>query len=172
MRGDPVTPSRAACEATQQRARARYRAAVATRISYKTFVIERLVAAPRDVVWRELLALVGAGGYSVEGDPAPHGPGAQVRFHLGDYALTEETLSLEPPWRRCYAVIEGAPVALYQGTATIRDDGATCLLVWSYLADPGGDERADAFLERAQQALSTAVERIATAAEAAVSPST
>ncbi len=142
------------------------------RTSYKTFVIERPVDAPRDIVWRELLALVGAAGYSVEGDPAPHGPGAQVRFHLGDYALTEETLSLEPPWRRCYAVIEGAPVAMYQGTANIRDDGATCLLVWSYLADPGGNEGADAFLVRAQQALGAAVERIATAAEAAVSPST
>lgn len=160
------------CEATQRHISARYGAAMTARPSYKTFVIERPVVAPRDIVWRELLALVAAAGYAVEGDPAPHGPGAQVHFRLGDYALTEETLSLEPPWRRCYAVIDGAPVALYQGTATIRDDGATCLLVWSYLADPGGHEGADAFLERVQQALGTAVERIATAAEGAVAAST
>jgi hypothetical protein len=139
---------------------------MSARPSYKTFVVERPVAAPREVVWRELLALVGAAGYDVEGDPPPHGPGATLRFRLGDYDLTERTISCEPPWRRSYTITEGAPVALYEATTNIRDDGPTCLLVWSYLADPGGHEGADAFLERAQQALRTATELVAKAAEA------
>ncbi|CAB4765647.1 unannotated protein [freshwater metagenome] len=139
---------------------------MSTRPSYKTFVVERSVAAPRAEVWRSLLELVGAAGYAVEGDPAPHGPGATLAFRLGDYDLVEQTLSLEEPWRRCYALTSGAPVALYQGTTTIRDDGPTCLLVWSYLADPGAHEGAVAFLDRAQEALRTATERVARAAEA------
>jgi hypothetical protein len=138
---------------------------MSTRPSYKTFVVERAIAAPRDQVWRALLALVGAAGYAIEGDPAPHGPGATLTFDLGDYRLTERTLSLEPPWRRCYAITDGAPVAMYEATTTIRDDGPTCLFVWSYLADPGGLEGADAFLERAQQALRTASDLVARAAE-------
>ena len=140
---------------------------MATRPSYKTFVVERPVAAPRVEVWRQLLALVGAPGYTTLGDPAPHGPGATLAFRLGDYDLVEQTLSLEPPWRRCYAVISGAPVALYQGTTNIRDDGATCLLVWNYLADPGAPAGAGAFLDRAQHALRTATELVARAAEQA-----
>ena len=139
---------------------------MSTRPSYKTFVMERQVAAPRAEVWHQLLSLIGAAGYAVEGDPPPHGPGATLAFSLGDFELVEKTLSLEPPWRRCYEVTEGAPVALYQGTTIIRDDGPTCLLVWSYLADPGDHAGADAFLERAQQALRTATERVAQAAEA------
>ena len=140
---------------------------MSARPSYKTFVVERPVDAPRDTVWHALLELVGAAGYTVEGDPAPHGPGATIAFRLGDYDLVEQTRSVEPPWRRCYAVTAGAPVALYEGTTTIRDDGPTCLLVWSYVADPGDHEGAEAFLERAQQALRTATERVAVAAESA-----
>lgn len=143
------------------------------RPSYKTFVVERPVAAPRAAVWRELLALVGSNGYDREGDPAPHGPGARLRARIGDrYDIVEETLSLEPPWRRSYEIVEGAPVTLYQGTATIRDDGEQCLLVWSYLVDLGEDPEAEAFLEIAQQALRRATERIATAAERAGGPAT
>ena len=145
---------------------------MSTRPSYKTFVVERPVAAPRDIVWRELLALVGSGGYVVPGDPAPHGPGARVTLRLDDHDLVEETLSLEAPWRRCYEMVEGAPVTLYQGTTTIRDDGDRCLLVWSYLADLGPDPRAEAFLERCQQALRTATELVADAAERTVGAAT
>ena len=136
------------------------------RPSYKTFVVERAGAAPRDLVWEELLALIGNAGYQKVGDPPPHGPGATIAFQLDTYDLVEETLSLEPPWRRCYAIVHGAPLALYQATTAIRDNGATCLLVWSYLADAGDQVGADAFLERAQQALRAATERVAVAAEA------
>jgi hypothetical protein len=142
---------------------------VSTRPSYKTFVVERPVAAPRDAVWESLLALVAAAGYLVDGDPAPHGPGATTGFRLGGtYDLVERVLSLEPPWRRCYEVVSGAPVALYQGTITIRDDGPRCLLVWSYLCDPGDDPAAEVFLEAVQGVLRGAAERVAGAAEAAV----
>ncbi len=142
------------------------------RASYQTFVIERPVAAPRDLVWHALLELLTTTGYVADGDPPPHGPGATLAFGLGDHDLVEQTLSFEPPWRRCYAIVAGAPVALYQGTTTIRDDGPTCLLVWSYVADPGDHDGAAAFLERAQLALHTATEHVAAVAEARAAAST
>jgi hypothetical protein len=146
---------------------------VSTRPSYKTFVVERPVAAPRAAVWREMLALVGSNGYDREGVPAPHGPGARLRARIGGtYDIVEETLSLEPPWRRCYEIVEGAPLRLYQGTTTLRDDGERCLLVWSYLADPGDDPGADDFLAAAQAALARAADLVAGAAERAVAAAT
>lgn len=140
---------------------------VSTRPSYKTFVVERPVAAPRANVWAAIVDLVSSGGYVVEGDPAPHGPGATTTFRLGGRDLVERVLSFEPPWRRCYEIVSGAPVRLYQGTITLRDDGARCLLVWSYLCDPGDDPEAEAFLAAVQQVLRGAAERAAVAAEAA-----
>jgi hypothetical protein len=146
---------------------------VSTRPSYKTFVVERPVAAPREAVWEALLDLVGAAGYLTEGDPAPHGPGATTGFRLGGtYDLVERVLSLEPPWRRCYEIVSGGPVALYQGTITIRDDGPRCLLVWSYLCDPGDDPAAEAFLAAVQDVLRGAAGRVAEAAEAAAAAGT
>ena len=142
---------------------------MSTRPSYKTFVVERPVAAPRQAVWEALLDLVGAGGYVTEGDPAPHGPGATTAFRLGGtYDLVERVLSLETPWRRSYEIVSGAPVTLYQGTITIRDDGPRCLLVWSYLCDQGDDPAAEAFLAAVQDVLRGAAARVAAAAEAAL----
>lgn len=146
---------------------------MSSRPSYKTFVVERPVDAPRAVVWRELLALLEGAGYRHEGDPAPHGAGAQIAVRLGEaFDVVEETLSFEPPWRRSYQMVAGAPVTLYQGTTTIRDDGPRCLLVWSYLVDQGDDPDAESFLAIAQQALRNATERIAVAAEAAAGATT
>ena len=133
------------------------------RPSYRTFVVERHVAAPRPVVWQALLDLLAAAGYEKPGDPAPHGTGARIRFRLDGAEYLEEVLSFEPPWRRVYEMIEGAPVKLYQGTTAIRDDGDESHLVWSYLVDPGDDPAVDAYLERVQLALQHAVDRIAAA---------
>jgi hypothetical protein len=145
---------------------------MATKPSYTTFVLERAVRASRDATWGAMLEVISAGGYRVEGDPPPHGEGATVAFTLGAYDLVEVTLSFEPPWRRVYAVVSGAPVTSYQGTTTIRDDGDHCLLVWSYLAEAGEHPGAGAFLERAKQALHTAAERIAALAEGSLAAST
>jgi hypothetical protein len=136
------------------------------RPSYKTFVIERHVPAPRARVWAALLDLLARSGYEHEGDPAPHGVGARIRFALDGVEYAEETLSFEPPWRRVYQMVDGAPVALYQGTTALRDDGDTCELVWSYLVDPGPgpSELIDAYLARVQLALHHAVDRVASAA--------
>ncbi len=138
---------------------------MSTRPSYKTFVVERPVAAPRDAVWSALVSLVSSAGYTVEGDPSPHGPGATTAFRLGDREIVERVLSFEPPWRRCYEIVSGAPVTLYQGTITIRDDGPRCLLVWSYLCDQGDDPAAEPFLASVQQVLRGAADRVAAAAE-------
>lgn len=145
---------------------------MSARPTYKTFVVERPVAAPRDTVWRELLALVGGAGSRDPGDPAPHGPGATLAFSLGGHDLVETVLSLEPPWRRSYEITSGAPLALYNGTTTIRDDGPACLLVWSYVADPGDHPDAEAFLTEVQAVLRRITERVALAAEGVTPPTT
>ena len=132
------------------------------RPSYKTFVVERHIGAPRAVVWHTLLdfLLEVARGYTVPGDPAPHGPGAEIHFRLGQWDLVERTLTLEPPWRRVYEIVAGAPVKLYQATTALRDDGDECHLVWSYLADAHDDGSSDEFLGRARAAITTAADMV------------
>ena len=76
--------------------------------------LERHVNAPREHTWKVLNDLIekAAGGYVVEGDPAPHGPGAVLHLKLPGLAefsdssepLVETVLSFEPPWRRAYSV--------------------------------------------------------------------
>ncbi len=132
------------------------------RPSYKTFVVERHIAAPRAVVWQALLDFLFdvTHGYTVPGDPPPHGAGAEVHFRLGQWDLVERTLTLEPPWRRVYEIAAGAPVKLYQATTALRDDGDECHLVWSYLAEALDDGSSDEFLERAKAAITTAADMV------------
>ena len=132
------------------------------RPSYKTFVVERHIAAPRNIVWHTLLDFLSdvAHGYTVPGDPPPHGAGAEIHFRLGQWDLVERTLSLEPPWRRVYEIVSGAPVKLYQATTALRDDGSECHLVWSYLAEALDDGSSDEFLERARAAITTAADMV------------
>ena len=139
--------------------------------SGETFVIERMIHAPRELVWEALLEVLSAAGYAKEGDPPPHGRGSIIEFRIGDYDLVEETISFEPPWRRRYALVAGAPLASYRATIAIRDDGARCFLEWSYVANPGDHAGAKAFLDRAQQALKAAADYIASTAEVRASSS-
>ncbi len=106
-----------------------------------------------------------AAGYAVEGDPPPHGRGSIIAFRLGDYDLVEETLAFEPPSRRRYALVAGAPLEAYEATIAIDDDGEECRLEWSYVADPGEYPDAATFLEGARQALTFASDQIVAAAE-------
>ncbi len=135
----------------------------------ETFAIERTIRAPLEFVWESLLSLLSGAGYATEGDPPPHGPGATIAFRIGDHDLVEETLSLEPPWRRRYTLVSGAPLVSYHASITLRDDGPTCFLEWRYVADPGDHVGASEFLERAQQALQTATGYIVAEAEARAS---
>ncbi len=138
------------------------------RPSYATFVVERPVAATRDAVWAALVDLVGSAGFLAEGDPAPCGTGATTARTLGErFEIVERVVSFEPPWRWVAEVISGAPVRLYQSTATIRDDGDRCLLVWSSLCEVGDDPLADEFLAAASAALQRTIELVAVAAETA-----
>ena len=137
---------------------------MATRPAYRHVVIERHVDTTRERVWDALLDLVD--GYETPGDPAPHGPGAVKRFTLDDLELTEVTVSLEAPWRRVYHVTDGAPVGFYQGSTVIVPEGTGCILVWAALIDPLPDGASEAFIVRAEQALTTAVDRVVTAATA------
>lgn len=138
---------------------------VTDRSSSETFAIERTIRAPRELVWEALLSLLSSAGYATEGNPPPHGAGATIAFRIGDYDLVEETLSLEPPWRRRYTLVAGAPLASYHAAIMLRDDGPNCFLEWRYVADSGGHAGASEFLERAQQALQTATEYIAAEAQ-------
>jgi hypothetical protein len=106
--------------------------------TYKTFVVERHVPAPRDAVWRHLTALLD--------------DGIVAATHVGNEAV----LSFEPPWRRA-ARLELAPLALVEHTVAIRDDGNSCHLVWAYIAEPpeGDDIDVDAVLTRLQAALTS-----------------
>ena len=92
---------------------------------YETWTLERHVDATREVTWQALLDFIpkATGGYVVEGDPAPHGAGAIVHLSIDGYDMVETVLSLEAPWRRVYELTSGSPVAFYQATTTIRDDG-------------------------------------------------
>ena len=138
---------------------------VTDRSKSETFALSRTISAPRELVWEALLSLLSGAGYATEGDPPPHGPGATIAFRIGDYDLVEETLSLEPPWRRGYALTQGAPLASYRATIEIRGDGQSSVLEWRYVAELGDHPGALSFLERAQQALQTAAGYVANTAE-------
>jgi hypothetical protein len=129
---------------------------------YKTFVVERHVDAPRQQVWQALLDFLGDAthGYALAGDPPPHGAGAEKQFRLAQWDLIERTLSFEPPWRRVYEIVAGAPVLRYQGTTALRDDGLSCHLIWSYLAEARDDGSSDEFLERAKSAITAGADLV------------
>lgn len=133
--------------------------------SRQKFRIERRIRAPRELAWGALLDVLSAAGYAVEGDPPPHGRGSRIAFRIGDYDLVEETLCFEPPSRRCYALVAGAPLDAYEAAIAIEDDGGGCRLEWSYVADPGAHPDAQTFLGHARRALTVAADHIAAAAE-------
>jgi hypothetical protein len=155
-----------------------YRAGMTVRPVYRPFVVEQFIAAPRPIVWSALLDFLGSeatGGYEREGDPPPHGPGALKVFALDHWTLVEETLTLEPPWRRVYAITGGAPVRSYQGTTLLLDEGSGTRLVWSCLIEPlieGGSEAYEARVRTAIPKAIAAIERAATTATASANPVT
>ena len=117
--------------------------------TYRTFVAERHVEAPRAAVWAALVGLLDAGGVG----PAAAAVGA------------ERVLSFEPPWRRSARLeVEGA--GLVEHTVAIRDDGETSHLVWAYLVEQPTDP-ADAvsvrLLADLESSLRESVERVALA---------
>lgn len=128
------------------------------RVQYKTFVVERTIACRRDAAWAALVAFLD--------EIAPGGAQGEIAFRLDAWQLTERTLSFEPPWRRVYEVVDGAPVKLYQATTALRDDGRSTHLVWSYLCEPLEGDASDAFLARAQQAITAAADLVAARAAA------
>ena len=134
---------------------------VAPRKEYTTVVVERQIAAPREVAFGALCDLISeaTGGYAVDGDPSPHGLGARLEFSMGDLDLVEEVISFEPPWRRVYE-LSGAPVALYQGTTAFVDRGDSCLMSWSLLVDPLPGSASDAFMAAAEKFLTGFADRL------------
>lgn len=135
---------------------------MAPRPVYHHVVLERHLDVARERVWDALLELLdaGSGGYDTPGDPPPHGAGAIKRFRLDDLDLTEETISLEAPWRRVYQIVAGAPVVFYQGSTVIVPEGDGCILMWAALIEPLPDDGSDAYIERVELALTNAVDRI------------
>ena len=131
------------------------------RKAYRTFVVERKLAATRQAAWDTLheMILAGIGNYAADGVPAPHGLGAVLRFRLGGLDLTETVISFEPPWRRVYE-LSGAPVALYQGTTAFVDQGDTCLMSWSLVIDPRPDGSGDSFITDAERFVTGFVDRL------------
>ena len=137
------------------------------RRAYTSIVIEREIAAPRQVVWDALLDMIATatGGSVVEGEPPPHGLGAVFEFGTDGMSLSEEVISFEPPWRRVYE-LSGAPVALYQGTTAFTDQGDTCLMAWSVLVEPLPGGASDEFLAMVRPFLDGLADRVKNRSEA------
>ena len=126
--------------------------------------------APRERTWRVLLDELEehAGGYAVEGDPPPHGAGAERRWPTGQGAgpLVETVLSFEPPWRRaCEVTGPGTGLDLCHGTFVLRDDGPECHLSWGVVYDPEPSPRGTEFIERSVSTIGGLLERVAVGAE-------
>jgi hypothetical protein len=100
---------------------------------YKTFVVERHRAEPRDTTWARVVAATERG-----------------------LVAGEQVLSLEPPWRRV-ARLDRPALGLVEHTIAIRDDGDECHLVWACIAEvPAADELPPA-VDAALRALHTDV---------------
>jgi hypothetical protein len=89
----------------------------------RTAVVEVVVPAAREQVWASLVAGLEAATVGASAEQWP-----------------ELLLSFEPPWRRVARLTildhEGEePSPLVEHTAVIRDDGATCLLVWAAVVE-------------------------------------
>ncbi len=113
--------------------------------TYRTLVHERPVAAPRTVTWDAVLVFLAS--------PA-----------AADAGFGQRVLSLEPPWRRVAEIVDPTDVRMHQTSITLRDDGDTCLLVWSALMESedataetlaAGDARFAATSELLEAALET-----------------
>jgi hypothetical protein len=123
--------------------------------SYRTFVVERHVPAPRERVWQALTGLLESG------EAGPAGAGVAPEF----------VLSFEPPWRRA-ARLDVAGAELVEHTVALRDDGASCHLVWAYVARPLDDVATAGFdqaLRELEYALPQSCDRVAAVAAAELS---
>lgn len=139
------------------------------KVKYTSRSLERHIRAPREHAWRVLLEAIetGVGGYAVEGDPAPHGVGAQLRVSVGDGApLLETVLSFEPPWRRSYRVEGDFPLDFYEGTFVLRDDGDECHLSWGVVVDPEPTDEGWEFLESAMTFIGRFMDHVVERAQA------
>jgi len=137
--------------------------------------LERHVNAPREHTWVVLNDLIEklTGPYVVEGDPAPHGPGAVL--HLGlpgqrellgsDEHLMETVLSFEPPWRRAYSVTGPTGLDLCHATFVLRDDAEECHLSWGVVVDPEPSPTGAAFLDFAVAAVDSFLDQVVIVAE-------
>lgn len=137
--------------------------------------LERHVNAPREHTWTALNDLIEklTGGYVVEGDPAPHGPGAVLHLNLpgrqellgSDEQLVETVLSFEPPWRRSYSVTGPTGLDLYHATFVLRDDNDECHLSWGVVVDPEPSPAGAAFLDFAVATIDSFLDHVVTVAE-------
>jgi hypothetical protein len=122
------------------------------RPTYRTFVAERHVDAPRSTVWAKLVDLLEA-GLTTDGGLGP-----------------ERLLSFEPPWRRV-GRFELPPLGVVDHTVALRDDGDETHVVWAYVAEwpfaapeDAGVAAADAVLARLQVALTSWADTLAASA--------
>lgn len=99
-----------------------------------SFVIERRIGAPREVVFEVLtdhrryaeITPLRKAELEREGDPAPNGTGAIRVLRSVGPPLREEVIAYEPPSRFAYSLLSGLPVRDYLGTVALgEDDGGT-----------------------------------------------
>jgi uncharacterized protein YndB with AHSA1/START domain len=125
------------------------------------FTFERRLAVPASRVWDAIAAMYADADYSytVAGDP-PIGEGAVIRYRYGDWLQHALVVTWEPPVRRVYEMLDGAPVRRYRGTTTVVDDADGALLTWEceFALDPEQD--ADEYLRLAHATVGRAVERV------------
>ncbi len=97
----------------------------------RTGVAERYLTVSRDAVWARVVAAMP----TMEGSQ----PRAVTDADGATYAVTETTISHEPPWRLVVDVADG-PIGFHQESVVIVPDPAGCIAMWSVLAGP--DEEA------------------------------
>ena len=118
------------------------------------FLIERPLPAGVKAAWDAMVAVIGADLVEVGGEHS---------FSLDQWPLVERTTEIDAPRRRVYEIVSGAPVRRYEGTTTFEPGpggSARAVLRWEVVIEPA-DEPYDAFLARAEVAVTRGVDFIA-----------
>ena len=118
----------------------------------REFVLERRVGASVEDTWAAFTGII---------PPSLSQVGGEFVFKFDEWELTERTLELDPPRRRVYGMVAGAPVHSYVGTTELHADGDDCLLRWTVVADPAvAPEIFDVFFARAELVVTRGINMI------------